>query len=63
MTISFWDCSGLAEKKIEELQAAQSVVDDRRHSDTQDGEVISYMGHAPFGNLCSRSIRTMCFGS
>ena len=35
---SFWD---VAEKKIEELQAA--VVDDRRHSDTQDGEVISYM--------------------
>ena len=35
---NFWD---VAEKKIEELQAA--VVDDRRHSDTQDGEVISYM--------------------
>ena len=35
---NFWD---VAEKKIEELQAA--AVDDRRHSDTQDSEVISYM--------------------
>ena len=35
---NFWD---VAEKKIEELQAA--VVDDRRHSDTQVGEAISYM--------------------
>ena len=34
---NFWD---VAEKKIEELQTA--VVDDRRHSDTQDGELISY---------------------